>query len=213
MTPPARETRRRRSLELLVAGCFFLEIFDATVVTTAAPRLAADLRVSLPSVGLLVTAYLTTAACLMPASSWLGARHGPRRVLCAAIGIFLLGSIGCAAAASFPELVAMRVVQGAGGALMVPVGRLVVLAGRPRADVMRTVGFLVWPGLLARCSHRRSPGGRRRGRMAAALPARRYPRRWRRCSSHVASCREPRAATAGGSTGSVSAWAAVPSAA
>ena len=141
--------RRRRGLELLVAACFFLEIFDATVVTTAAPRLADDLHVSLPSAGLLVTAYLTTAACAMPASSWLGARHGPRRVLCVAIAIFLLGSIGCAAATSFPELVAMRVLQGAGGALMVPVGRLAVLAGRPKADVMRTVGFLVWPGLLA----------------------------------------------------------------
>ncbi|WP_327431954.1 MFS transporter [Streptomyces sp. NBC_01236] len=140
---------RQRGTALLVAGCFFMEMLDGTIVSTAAPRIAADLQTTPASVGLIITAYLVTLAVLIPLSGWLTARFGPRRVFLAAITVFTLASLACAFAPDLGVLVAMRVVQGAGGAMMVPVGRLVVLAGTAKPDLPRAVAYIVWPGLAA----------------------------------------------------------------
>jgi EmrB/QacA subfamily drug resistance transporter len=142
---PARERR----VALLVAGCFFMEILDGTIVTTSAPQIGASLGVASTSISLVITAYLVTVAALIPQSGWMAARWGPRRVFLSAIAIFTLASVGCAASTSLPELVAMRVLQGAGAAMMVPVGRLEVLAATPKANLMRVMSFLVWPALVA----------------------------------------------------------------
>jgi EmrB/QacA subfamily drug resistance transporter len=141
--------RRRRMVALLVAGCFFMEILDATIVTTAAPRLARSLGVPVTSTALTITAYLVTLAVLIPVSGWLTTRFGARRVFLSAITIFTVASLGCALSANLGELVALRVLQGVGGAMMVPVGRLVVLAETPKADLLRTMAFIVWPALIA----------------------------------------------------------------
>ncbi|WP_328309239.1 MFS transporter [Streptomyces sp. NBC_00442] len=140
---------RQRTTALLVAGCFFMEMLDGTIVATAAPRMAASLDTTPTSVGLVVTVYLLTLAVLIPLSGWLTARYGARRIFLTAIVLFTLASAGCAASGSLGMLVAMRVLQGAGGALMVPVGRLLVLAGAARTDIPKIMAYIVWPGLMA----------------------------------------------------------------
>jgi len=144
MTP-----RRQKQIALLVAGCLFMELLDGTIVTTSAPQIARSLSVAPSVIGLLVTAYMVTLAALVPVSGWVSARFGTRPVFLAAIVVFALSSLGCALSTSLPELVAMRVLQGAGGAMMVPVGRFVVLARAEKADLMRVTAFLIWPALLA----------------------------------------------------------------
>jgi EmrB/QacA subfamily drug resistance transporter len=142
-------TPRQRSIALLVASCFFMENLDGTIVTTAAPRIGADLHVPSADVGLVITAYLMTLAVLIPLSGWLATRFGTRKVFLSAIVIFTVASALCSASDSLGELVAMRVLQGAGGAMMVPVGRLAVLARAQKSDMMRIVAYIVWPGLIA----------------------------------------------------------------
>jgi EmrB/QacA subfamily drug resistance transporter len=141
--------RRARSIALLVAACFFMELLDGTIVITAIPRISASLGVSPGTTGLVVTAYLVTVAVLIPLSGWVTLRYGYRWVLLSAIAIFTLASLGCAASETFGELVAMRVLQGVGGAMMVPVGRMVVFERAPKSQVMRLMSYIVWPALLA----------------------------------------------------------------
>lgn len=141
--------RRARNIALLVAACFFMELLDGTIVITAIPRISSSLGVSPGSTGLVVTAYLVTVAVLIPLSGWMTLRYGYRSVLLSAIALFTIASLGCAASQSFGQLVAMRVLQGAGGAMMVPVGRMVVFERAPKSQVMRLMSFIVWPALLA----------------------------------------------------------------
>jgi EmrB/QacA subfamily drug resistance transporter len=138
-----------RSLALLVAGTFFMEILDATVIAPAAPHMAADLGVAPVTINVAITAYVLTLAVLIPISGWLTERFGARRVFMLAIAIFTLASIGCAAATSLPMLIATRVLQGAGGAMMVPVGRLVVIRTTAKTDLVRAIAYLTWPALVA----------------------------------------------------------------
>jgi EmrB/QacA subfamily drug resistance transporter len=140
---------RLRAVALLVAGCFFMENLDGTIVLTAAPRIGRALHVPSTSIGLVIAAYLVTLAVLIPLGGWLAERWGARPVFLTAIAIFTLSSLACALSASFPELVALRVGQGVGGAMMVPVGRLVVMARTPKADILRVMSVLVWPALMA----------------------------------------------------------------
>ncbi|HEY2603271.1 MAG TPA: MFS transporter [Thermoleophilaceae bacterium] len=142
-------TRQRRRVALLVAGCFFMETLDGTIVTTAAPKIASALHVASTATGLVITAYLLTLAVLIPLSGWLTVRFGVRPVFLAAIVIFTGASLACAFATSLGELVAFRILQGAGGAMMVPVGRLMVISGTPKDQIIRTMSIVVWPGLIA----------------------------------------------------------------
>jgi EmrB/QacA subfamily drug resistance transporter len=96
-----------------------------------------------------VTAYVLTLAVLIPISGWLADRFGARRIFLTAILLFTLASAGCALAPSLPVLTATRVVQGAGGAMMVPVGRLAVLRTTAKADLIRAIAYLTWPALIA----------------------------------------------------------------
>src|SRR3954452_11724042 len=121
-----------RNLALLVAGAYFMEILDATVIAPAAPHIAAGLGVQPVAVNVAITAYVLTLAVLIPISGWLTDRFGAQRIFLTAIAVFTLASSGCAAATSLPMLVVTRVLQGAGGALMVPVGRLVVIRTTPK---------------------------------------------------------------------------------
>nr|WP_268966591.1 DHA2 family efflux MFS transporter permease subunit [Rathayibacter sp. Leaf248] len=143
------DPRRNRALALLVAGCFFMENLDATIVTTAAPAIAADLGVDSAAIAITVTAFLLTVAVLIPASGWLSERFGVRRVFTLAIAAFTLASLLCALSPTLPVLIAARVLQGVGGALMVPVGRLAVLRVTPRERIIEAIAILVWPGLVA----------------------------------------------------------------
>src|SRR4051812_19735957 len=136
-------------MALLVAGAFFMEIVDATIITPAIPLIASSFGVDPVDVNLAISAYLVTLAVLIPASGWVADRFGARPVFAAAIGIFTLASIGCALSVSLPMLVGMRILQGVGGAMMVPVGRLAVLRGSGKANPVRTIALLTWPALAA----------------------------------------------------------------
>lgn len=140
---------RQRRTGFLVAGCFFMEIMDGTIVSTSAPRIGEALGVTAAAVGLVITAYFVTLAVLIPLSGWMVGRFGTRRVFLSAIAVFTLASLLCSLSSSLPELVAWRVLQGAGGAMMVPVGRLAVLADVEKPDLMRMISYIVWPALLA----------------------------------------------------------------
>jgi MFS family permease len=136
-------------MALLVAGVFFMEILDATIITPAIPLIATSFGVDAVDVNVAITGYLVTVAVLIPASGWMADRFGARPVFAAAIAIFTLASIGCAVSVSLPVLVAMRVVQGVGGAMMVPVGRLAVLRFSGKANLVRAIALLTWPALAA----------------------------------------------------------------
>lgn len=138
-----------RGMALLVAGSLFMEILDATIIAPAIPLIAESFGVGPVDVNVAISAYLVTVAVLIPASGWLADRFGTRRVFVGAIAVFTLASIGCAASASLPMLVLMRVLQGVGGAMMVPVGRLAVLRQSGKADLVRAIALLTWPALTA----------------------------------------------------------------
>jgi MFS family permease len=140
---------RHRNTALLVAGCYFMEMLDGTIVTTASPQIGRSLHAPATDIGLVVTAYLLTLAVLIPLSAWLTRRFGNRVIFLTAIAVFTLASIGCASSVSLGELVAMRVLQGAGGAMMVPVGRTMVISRAAKEDLLRVTSYVVWPGLLA----------------------------------------------------------------
>ena len=117
----------RYLVPMIVACALFMENMDATVIATALPVIADAFGESPLRLGLTITAYLLSVGVFLPLSGWLADRFGARTVFSAAIVLFTLGSLCCALVNSLPELVAARVLQGIGGAMMVPVGRLVVL--------------------------------------------------------------------------------------
>ena len=126
-----------------------MEILDGTILANAAPAIARTFAVPSGDLSLPITAYLITLAVLIPVSGWLCDRWGTRTVFVAAIAVFTVASAACAASSSLAELAALRVVQGAGAAMMVPVGRLVVLRGTARSAIVRAVAFVTWPALVA----------------------------------------------------------------
>jgi EmrB/QacA subfamily drug resistance transporter len=138
-----------RGLALLVAGTFFMENLDGTIIANAAPRIAESFGTAAVDVNVVMTAYLITLAVGIPASGWLAERWGARPVYCSAIAVFTIASGLCAISVNLPMLTAMRVLQGLGGAMMVPVGRLVVLRATDRRDLIIAIAYLTWPGLLA----------------------------------------------------------------
>jgi EmrB/QacA subfamily drug resistance transporter len=138
-----------RGMALLVAAAFFMEILDATIIAPAIPRIAESFGVAAVNINVAISAYLITVAVLIPATGWMADRFGVRRVFVAAIAVFTIASVGCAASTSLPMLVGMRVLQGVGGAMMVPVGRLAVLRHSGKSDLVRAIALLTWPALAA----------------------------------------------------------------
>lgn len=137
------------ALPLLVASTFFMENLDATIITTSLPAIAHDFQVAPSQLSIGMSAYLVALAAFIPASGWLADRLGPRRVFPSAIALFTLASILCAMSTSLTMFTLCRVLQGLGGAMMVPVGRLVVLRNTPKSDLVRAIATITWPGLAA----------------------------------------------------------------
>jgi EmrB/QacA subfamily drug resistance transporter len=125
-----------------------MENIDSTVIATSLPAIAADLDVSPINLKLAFTSYLLTLAILIPISGWCADRFGSRTVFRAAIGIFTLGSIACGFTTTLFGFVASRALQGAGGAMMVPVGRLILLRTVPKSDLLRALTYLTMPALI-----------------------------------------------------------------
>jgi EmrB/QacA subfamily drug resistance transporter len=132
-----------------VAGAFFMENLDGTIIATAAPKMAQSFDVAPVELNVVITAYLLTLAVLIPVSGWVADRVGARTVFAVAIVVFTAASGLCALSTGLHELTATRVLQGAGGAMMVPVGRLVVLRSTDRADLIDAIAYLTWPALAA----------------------------------------------------------------
>ncbi len=148
MPTPTLDTTTTRWLPWLIAVAFFMQSLDATIVNTALPRMAADLGENPLRMQGVVIAYLLTVALLIPASGWISDRFGSRRVFFTAIALFTFGSLLCALAPSLNLLIAARVIQGLGGSLMLPVGRLVILRVYPRSELVRILSFITIPGLI-----------------------------------------------------------------
>lgn len=140
---------RVSAVALLVASTFFMENLDATIIVTALPAMAHSFGVAPVDLNVGVSAYVLTLAVLIPASGWVADRFGARPVFAAAISLFTLSSVLCAFSPGLWSFVAARILQGAGGAMMVPVGRLVVLRSTAKQDLMRAIATITWPGLAA----------------------------------------------------------------
>jgi EmrB/QacA subfamily drug resistance transporter len=145
-SPPAAIDTR--FIPWIVAAALFMQTLDGSILNTALPAMARSLHESPLRMQSTIIAYMLTMAMLIPASGWLSDRFGSRRVFVTAIALFLLGSLLCALSTRLGFLVAARVVQGVGGALMMPIGRLVVLRSFPRSELVRILSFVTIPGLL-----------------------------------------------------------------
>jgi len=147
-TPPARSSTHARLIPFVVACAFFMEQLDSSVLSTVLPAVAADFGVAPLRLNLAITSYLLSVAVFIPASGWAADRFGARDVFCASCVLFTLGSVACGIAHSLPELVAARVVQGIGGALALPVGRLILLRAFPASQYIRAMSYVTIPALI-----------------------------------------------------------------
>lgn len=147
-----RITESKRGISpaaLLVAGAFFMEFIDGTVIATALPDMAKSFGVQAVDLNIGISAYLITLAVLIPASGWIADRFGARKIFTLALAIFTLASVLCGLSTTLESFLAMRILQGVGGALMVPVGRLAVLRITPKHQLITAIATLTWPALVA----------------------------------------------------------------
>jgi EmrB/QacA subfamily drug resistance transporter len=138
----------KRLLPWLVAVAFFMESLDATILNTAVPTIADALRIAPLSMKAALTSYTISLAVFIPVSGWVADRYGTRWVFLTAIGIFSLGSLFCGLSVNMPMLVGARILQGCGGALMMPVGRITMVRTFPRSELVRAMSFVAIPGLI-----------------------------------------------------------------
>ncbi|HWY77714.1 MAG TPA: MFS transporter, partial [Verrucomicrobiae bacterium] len=138
----------KRLLPFLVATAFFMESLDTTILNTAVPSIAQALEVVPLSMKSVLASYTLSLAVFIPISGWVADRFGTRRVFSSAIGIFTLGSFLCGISSNIHLLVACRVLQGCGGAMMVPVGRLTLVRTFAKSELIRAMTFVAIPGLV-----------------------------------------------------------------
>ncbi len=138
----------RSVLPWLVAMAFFVETLDATILNTAVPTIAENLGVAPLSLKAAVTSYALSLAVFIPISGWVADRLGTRRTFSSAMALFAVGSLFCGLSMNVPALVVSRILQGAGGALMIPVGRIAMVRSYPRSEMIRAMNFVIIPGLL-----------------------------------------------------------------
>jgi EmrB/QacA subfamily drug resistance transporter len=147
-SPPAAAPSAFRYLPWLAAIALFMENLDATIINTAVPTMSASLGVAPLRLKSVLTSYTLSLAVFIPISGWLADRFGTRKVFGAAILLFLLGSLFCGLSTTIPVLVASRILQGAGGAMMTPVGRLALVRSFPRSQMIATLNFVLLPALI-----------------------------------------------------------------
>lgn len=151
MSTPSAESpsSQNRWLVWLVAGAFFMELLDSTVITTALPMMAESFHTQAIHLSTGVSAYMLALAVFIPLSGWMADRFGPRQVFGGAILLFTFASLLCSISIDLWTFTGARILQGLGGAMMVPVGRLVVLRTTPKAGLVRAIATLTWPALGA----------------------------------------------------------------
>ncbi|HLU18819.1 MAG TPA: DHA2 family efflux MFS transporter permease subunit [Pusillimonas sp.] len=149
--PPRRSASEQKAVRMIpfIVGCaLFMQMLDSTVVATALPTMAQALDTTPVKMNVAITSYLLALAVFVPISGWAADRFGARKVFVAAIVLFTVSSAACALAQSLPQLVVARTVQGTAGAMMVPVGRVLLLRMTPKAQLLRAMTFLSMPALL-----------------------------------------------------------------
>ncbi len=139
---------KERLIPLIVAAALFMENMDSTVIATSLPAIAADIGTSPLTLKLAITSYLLSLAVFIPASGWTADRFGARSVFSAAIIVFMTGSIGCALSSSVTDFVIARTLQGLGGAMMTPVGRLVLLRSIDKSALVNAMAWVTIPALI-----------------------------------------------------------------
>src|SRR5277367_561677 len=137
-----------RIVPLIVATSLFMENMDSTVISTSLPAIARAIGTNPLALKLAVTSYLLSLAICIPASGWTADRFGPRNVFRIAIVVFVIGSIGCAASGSLEEFVFARIVQGMGGAMMTPVGRLIMVRSIDKKLLVNAMSLVTMPALI-----------------------------------------------------------------
>ena len=147
--PTGRSVASKRLLPWLVAVAFFMESLDTTILNTAVPAISAALHVGPLSMKAVLASYTLSLAVFIPISGWVADRFGTRRVFATAIGLFTLGSLLCGLSSNIHLLVACRILQGCGGSMMVPVGRLTLVRTFAKADLLRAMSFVSIPALVA----------------------------------------------------------------
>jgi EmrB/QacA subfamily drug resistance transporter len=140
--------KKERLIPLIVATALFMENMDSTVIATSLPAIAADIGTSPLTLKLAITSYLLSLAVFIPASGWTADRFGARMVFSIAIAVFMVGSIGCALSSSVTDFVIARIVQGIGGAMMTPVGRLVLLRSIDKSALVNAMAWVTVPALI-----------------------------------------------------------------
>ncbi len=143
-----KKARSMAGLPWIAAMAFFMQALDATILNTALPAIAESLNRSPLAMQSAIISYTLTVAMLIPVSGWLADRFGTRRVFMLAVTLFTLGSLACALSSSLGELVVFRVIQGVGGAMMMPVARLALLRAYPRSELLPVLNFVTMPGLV-----------------------------------------------------------------
>src|ERR1700722_16597624 len=146
--PAAPSASSKRLLPWLVAVAFFMESLDTTILNTAVPAISEALRVTPLGMKSVLASYTLSLALFIPLSGWMADRFGTRRVFASAIGLFTLGSFLCGISNDIHVLVACRVLQGCGGAMMGPVGRLTVVRTFARSELVRAMSFVALPALI-----------------------------------------------------------------
>ena len=136
-------------IPLVVAAALFMENMDASVIGTALPVIARDLGEDPVILKLALTSYLLSLAVFIPISGWCADRFGARPLFQLAISVFIVSSLFCALAGSLIELILARALQGVGGAMMVPVGRLILLRSVPKSQMVKAMAYLTIPALFA----------------------------------------------------------------
>jgi EmrB/QacA subfamily drug resistance transporter len=145
---PSLSASSKRLVPWLIAVAFFMESLDTTILNTAVPAMAAALHVAPLSMKSVLASYTLSLAVFIPISGWMADRFGTRRVFASAIGIFTLGSFLCGISSNIHALVACRILQGCGGSMMVPVGRLTVVRTFAKSELVRAMSFVAIPGLI-----------------------------------------------------------------
>jgi EmrB/QacA subfamily drug resistance transporter len=146
--PAAPSASSKRLLPWLVAVAFFMESLDMTILNTAVPAISEALKVTPLSMKSVLASYTLSLAVFIPISGWMADRFGTRRVFAAAIGLFTLGSFLCGISSNIHLLVACRILQGCGGAMMVPVGRLTLVRTFAKSELIRAMSFVAIPALV-----------------------------------------------------------------
>jgi EmrB/QacA subfamily drug resistance transporter len=146
---PETFSARARVTSVIVSCAFFMEQLDGSVIATSLPQIGVSFGVHAVDVALGMTAYLVALAAFIPVSGWVADRIGAKTTFCTAIVLFALASVACGFCGSLAAFVATRFAQGAAGAMMVPVGRTLVLRTASKQELIRAVSLITWPGLIA----------------------------------------------------------------